>query len=84
MPIGQVAVRQVHHLYWAEYGSDRQNNVKLAVERLTISEDRKTLSIIVPVVIDNVYETDLGPLRSADGAELENNFAFYTLNELVP
>jgi putative heme-binding domain-containing protein len=84
VPIEQVAVRRFHYLYWAEYGSDRQDNVKLPVERLTVSDDRKTLSINVPVSKDKIYEIDLGPLQSANGVELQNNFAFYTVNELVP
>jgi putative heme-binding domain-containing protein len=83
VPADQITVRQFHYLYWAEYGSDRQDNIKLPVKRVTISSDRRTLSIRVPVARNNVYEIDLGALRSADGTELQNNFAFYTLNELV-
>ena len=83
IPIEQIAIRQFHYLYWAEYGSDRQDNKRLPVQRLSLSTDRRTLSITVPVEKDNVYEIDVGAVRSADGLELQNNFAFYTLNELV-
>jgi putative heme-binding domain-containing protein len=83
IPLEQIAIRQFHYLYWAEYGSDRQDNRRLPVERLSLSADRHTLSITVPVAQDNVYEVDLGAVLSADGIELQNNFAFYTLNELV-
>ena len=83
IPIKQIAIRQFHYLYWAEYGSDRQGNKRLPVQRLSLSADRRTLSITVPVEKNNVYEIDLGAVRSADGLELQNNFAFYTLNELV-
>ena len=79
----RISVRQFHYLYWAEYGSDRQDVVQLPVKRATVSADRRTLSIRVPVARNNVYEIDFGALRSADGIELQNNFAFYTLNELV-
>jgi len=41
------------------------------------------LSIRVPVARNNIYEIDVGALRSTDGIELHNNFAFYTLNELA-
>ena len=81
--VEEVTVRQFHYLYWAEYGSDRQDVSRLPVEDLTLSRDRKTLSIQIPVAQNNVYEIDLGSLHSVDGVELENNFAFYTLNELV-
>jgi putative heme-binding domain-containing protein len=83
VPVDQVTVRQFRYLYWAEYGSDRQDNVQLPVQRLTVSEDRKTLSISVSISKDNVYEIDLGPLHSADGVDLQNNFGFYTVNELA-
>ena len=84
VPVDQINVRQFHYLYWAEYGSDRQDNIKLPVNRVMISADRKTLSIDVPVARDNVYEIDLGLLRGVGGVELQNNFAFYTVNELAP
>lgn len=83
VPVDQATVRQFHYLYWAEYGSDRQDNIKLPVNNVTVSEDRKTLSIKVPVVKDKVYEIDLGLLHSADDVELQNNFGFYTVNELA-
>lgn len=41
------------------------------------------LSIRVPVARNNIYEIDVGALGSTDGTELQNNFAFYTLNELA-
>ncbi len=83
MPVEQITVRKFHYLYWAEYGSDRQDVVRLPVEGLTLSSDRRRLSVRVPVAKNNIYEIDLGVVHSADGIELENNFAFYTLNELV-
>lgn len=79
----QVVVREFHYLYWAEYGSDRQDNRRLPVSRLDLSADRRRLSIAVPVQRNRIYEIDLGVIHSTDGAELQNNFAFYTLNELV-
>ena len=45
--------------------------------------DRRMLSIRVPVARNNIYEIDVGALGSTDGTELQNNFAFYTLNELA-
>ena len=83
IPLEQIAIRQFHYLYWAEYGSDRQDNRRLPVQRLSLSTDSRTLSITVQVAKNNVYEIDLGAVQSADGLELQNNFAFYTLNELV-
>lgn len=83
LPVDQVSVQQFHYLYWEQYGSDRQDNVNVAIDQLAVSADRRTLSIKVPVARNNVYEIDLGVLHSAGGLELQNNFAFYTLNELA-
>ena len=83
IPVEQVVVRRFGYLYWAEYGSDRQNNIPLPVQTLSVSADRRTLSIAIPVNRAHVYEIDVGNVRSADGLELQNHFAFYTLNELV-
>lgn len=77
----QVSVTQFHYLYWGEYGSDRQDKQRVPVQQLTVSEDRKTLSFEFPVEQDNVYEFDLGLIYSASGSELQNNYAYYTVNE---
>ena len=79
----QISIKRFHYLYRAEYGSDRQDNQSVAVQRLHVSPDRRVLSIGIPLVRDKVYEIDLGQIQSASGRELENNFAYYTLNELL-
>ena len=79
----QITVRQFHYLYWAEYGSDRQDVVEQSINNIAISPDRRTISIQVPISKDKIYEIDLGTLESASGIELKNNFAFYTINELA-
>jgi hypothetical protein len=79
----QISIKRFHYLYWAEYGSNRQDNQTVAVQSLHVSPDRRVLSIGIPIVRDKVYEIDLGQIQSASGRELENNFAYYTLNELL-
>lgn len=79
----QISIKRFHYLYWAEYGSDRQDNLSVAVQSLQVSPDRRVLSIGIPLVRDKVYEIDLGQIQSASGRELKNNFAYYTLNELL-
>jgi len=78
----QISIKSFHYLYWAEYGSDRQDYSPVAIEGLKLSQDRRTLSIELPLIKDKVYEIDLGQIISASGLELKNNYAFYTLNEL--
>lgn len=79
----QINIKRFHYLYWAEYGSDRQDNTSIDVQEVQISPDRQTISITIPLMKDKVYEIDLGRVQSQSGLELKNNFAFYTLNELL-
>ena len=79
----QISVKQFHYLYWAEYGSDRQDVTNIPVTQFTVSEDRKTLHLNAPVAKSNIYEIDLGLIRSASGLELKNNYSYYTVNEVV-
>ena len=77
-----ISVKRFHYLYWAEYGSDRQDVQRVPVSKHSLSDDRRTLRFAVPVEAGHVYEIDLGDIRAAGGAILENNFAFYTVNEV--
>jgi hypothetical protein len=79
----QISIKRFHYLYWAEYGSDRQDYESVELQSLHLSSDRRVLSICLPLDQDKVYEMDLGPIQSASGIELKNNFAYYTLNELL-
>lgn len=79
----QLNIKRFHYLYWAEYGSDRQDNQSVPIQQIRVSLDRQTLSINIPLMKDKIYEIDLGQIQSASGLELKNNFAYYTLNELL-
>ncbi len=78
----QLSVKSFHYLYWAEYGSDRQDYKSHPIRKIKLSKDRMTLSIQIPLQKDKVYEIDLGYVKSRSGDELKNNYGFYTLNEL--
>lgn len=83
IPSDQFNIKQFHYLYWAEYGSDRQDNQTIDLRHVRVSPDRRTVSIDIPLMKDRIYEIDLGRVQSESGLELKNNFAFYTLNELL-
>lgn len=77
-----ISVKRFHYLYWAEYGSDRQDVQRVPVSNASLSSDKQRLRFVVPVKAGHVYEIDLGDVRADGGAVLENNFAFYTVNEV--
>ena len=79
-----IMVKEFHYLYWAEYGSDRQGMKTVKVDRIQVSEDRKTLRLRLPIQAGKVYELDLGDVVAESGDRLENNVAFYTVNEVLP
>ena len=83
IPKNLISIKRFHYLYWAEYGSDRQENERVELQSWRLSPDQKILSMTLPLVRDKIYEIDLGRLFSSTGMELKNHFAFYTLNELL-
>jgi putative heme-binding domain-containing protein len=77
-----ISIKRFHYLYWAEYGSDRQDVRQLLVNKPQLTSDGLTLHLPVAVDQGHVYEIDLGLLQTIDGTPLQNNFAFYTVNEV--
>lgn len=80
----RIAVTEFQYQYWDTYGSERFHEAGVPVGQVTVSPDRKTLSMKLPLKADFIYELKFEGLTSQSGRSLENNFAFYTLNQLLP
>ena len=52
--------------------------------QIEISEDRSTLSVKLPLKAEFIYQIQLPELESKSGLRLDNNYAVYTLNQLLP
>ena len=72
------------YVYHSAYGCPETDIRVEAVERATLSEDGKTISITVPKLQrGRVYEIDVRDLTNADDVKLVHSVGYYTLNRLV-
>ena len=79
-----VSIKEFQYQYWDEYGSEPINAAAVSIEHLSLSEDRKTLSLLLPRKADFIYQIQLSEIKSASGLPLENDYGIYTLNNLLP
>ena len=56
----------------------------MPITSATVSNNRRVLSIKLPRQAEYIYEIQLPELTSASGLRLDNNYAVYTLNQLLP
>ena len=77
-------VTEFEYHYWDGYGSEPVNEKRVTVERVGVSADGKRLSLILPRREETVLEIKLPALKSVSGHWLENDYAVYTLNRLLP
>lgn len=79
-----VAITEFHYEYWATYGSERFREALVPVSNVQLSADRTILTFRLPRKAGFIYELQLPELVSQSGLTLVNNFAYYTLNRLLP
>jgi hypothetical protein len=79
-----VSVTEYQYHYWDGYGSEPINERNVPVEEVTVSADRKVLSLRFPRKAEFIYQIQLPVLTSRSGLSLENNYGIYTLNRLLP
>ncbi|GAA4465851.1 hypothetical protein GCM10023189_47090 [Nibrella saemangeumensis] len=74
--------RRFYYKYHASYGSPETDSQPVPVTAVTLSPDRKSVSLTLNELKPNhVYELMLGDLRSA-GKRICNRMLYYTLNQL--
>ncbi|MHB8522459.1 MAG: DUF7133 domain-containing protein [Limisphaerales bacterium] len=79
------SVQHFHYYYHRTYGSPQVDNTPVAVSAAQISEDRKTISLVLPELVSKkIYELHIRGLQAADGSGLLHPDAYYTLNRLQP
>ena len=71
------------HHYWSTYGSPEIDRRAEKVQRVTVSADRRAVSLAVTGFRPGrVYELHLDGVKAADGTAILHPEAYYTLNEL--
>ena len=80
----EILITEFEYHYWDGYGSEPVNEKRVPVTRVGISRDGKRLSLSLPRREETVLEIKLPVLKSTSGLTLENDYAVYTLNRLLP
>jgi hypothetical protein len=80
----EVLVTEYEYHYWDGYGSEPVNEKRVSVTRVGASHDGKRLSLDLPRREGTIVEIKLPALKSVSGLTLENDYAIYTLNRLLP
>ncbi len=77
------AVQSFTYHYWSTYGSPEVDRRAEKVSGVTVSADRRTVSLAVGGLRPGrVYELQLDGIKSSEGDAVLHSEAFYTLNEL--
>lgn len=86
-PVGEEVtpvVKSWHYHYWSTYGSDRVDEKEVAVGKVNVSKDRRTVSFELPLEAGKIYALQFPGQKSAASAALDFDTIFYTLNKLRP
>ena len=78
------ALRSFHYKYHHTYGSPQVDSKALSVEDLSLSADRRVLTLKVDgLEPGKVCEFKLKDIVAEDGSQLANAEAYYTLNRMI-
>ena len=73
-----------HLIYHKEYGSPEADKTPVQVKDVEVSRDGRTVKLLLSDLTPRtIYELDMKGIRGADGSELRNSSAYYTLNQLA-
>jgi glucose/arabinose dehydrogenase len=82
-PLAAYSMQSYTYNYWSTYGSPEIDTRAESVARVSVSDDRRRVSLEVPSLKrGRVYELHVANLKSAEGDSLLHPQAYYTLNEL--
>lgn len=84
IPVTSISVTEFRYKYWDTYGSEPFDEAEIPVRAVDLSNERRTLSLKLPLQAEYIYNIQLPELASANGLLLDNNFGIYTLNQLLP
>ncbi len=80
-------VRRWHYRYSRDYGSPKIDEKEVAIEKVEIAADRRSLTLTLPVESypgGIVYYLQADNLRSSDGEALAHREAWYTVQRIDP
>ena len=78
--LSNYAFEYYYYPYHRVYGGPQRGNTPVAVKQVSISADKKTVSLTLPNLVEKrIYELQISKLLSESGLELLHPSAYYTL-----
>jgi sugar phosphate isomerase/epimerase/type 1 glutamine amidotransferase len=78
-----ISIQSYHYNYHSKYGSPKTDVQPEAVRRVSVSADRRVVTLQIPQLKSGkIYAFKLTGVTAADGTTLSNSEAYYTLNQL--
>jgi len=82
-PQREIRARSWNYIYSGNYGSPRENEQDVPIEKAEVSADRRSVTLSLPVEphpIGRVYYFHVGKLAAEDGQAVAHPEAWYTVN----
>lgn len=76
-------VYEYNYLYSSNYGSDKHNKKDLPISKVTVSADKMSVDIDLPLTKGKIVVVDFAKLLNFKGEKTSVSTVFYTLNELL-
>jgi glucose/arabinose dehydrogenase len=74
-----------HLIYHKTYGSPEADKTAVKIDAVKISDEGRKVSLTLGELLPGkVYDLTINELKSAEGSELKNKNAYYTLNRPLP
>jgi hypothetical protein len=76
------AIKHWGYVYQAQYGSPKVDLTEVVPTAVTLSTDRLSVELELPLVKERVYQVTLRNVTGEDAAPMTNSTGYYTLNRL--
>lgn len=77
------SAQQWHYNYSGNYGSPKIDLASVTPTKVSLSDDKRTVTIDMPLVADKVVQIDFPGLQDVNGRSTGVEKVYYTLNQLV-
>ncbi|MCF2947117.1 hypothetical protein L0668_03295 [Paraglaciecola aquimarina] len=77
------SVQQWNYKYSGNYGSPKMNLTPVKATKVSLSSDKRTVTINMPLIADKVVQIDFPGLRDQSGRSVGVEKVYYTLNQLI-
>lgn len=81
--LDSLAAQHWHYHYSGNYGSPKMDLAPIAISKVTLAKDGKSIEVELPLVANKVVQIDFQGLRDRTGRAVSTGKVYYTLNQLL-